>query len=233
MILSIMQPAYLPWLGYLHRLAISDVHVVLDSVPASKGDYCNRNRIRTAQGWTWLSVPLLGDRITTPICELQVDTKQQWAQRHWRSIEHAYRRAPYFDRYAATMRDALTSSVQGLESACMRALGPLLEAFEIRSAFAYSRDFGLSEKKSDLVLRICQETGASTYISGPLGRGYLDREAFDRAGIAVRFHDYVHPSYDQLYPGFEPNMCALDALFNCGPQARAVMERAQPEPATA
>ena len=224
MIVSIMQPAYLPWLGYFHRLLLSDVHIVLDSVPASKGDYSNRNRIRTAQGWSWLTVPLIGDRLTTPISELQSDPKQRWYEKHWRSIELAYRRAPYFEAHADAVRASLFGSNGSLEDACLCALRPVLSASGIETPLRFSRDLDVAERKSDLVLRLCERVGATTYLSGPFGRDYLDLPSFERAGIDVRFHDYVHPEYPQVYPGFEPYMSAIDLLFNCGPRTRDMLD---------
>jgi len=58
LIVSINQPAYLPWLGYFNRVANSDLHVVLDHVQYEKNSFTNRNKIRTAQGFSWLTLPL-------------------------------------------------------------------------------------------------------------------------------------------------------------------------------
>ncbi len=66
-------------------------------------------------------------------------------------------------------------------------------------------------------LNLCRELGATVYLSGPLGRNYLREELFSHEQIAVRYDDYQHPVYPQVYPGFEPYMAAIDLLFNCGP----------------
>ena len=223
-----MQPAYLPWLGYFHRLMLSDLHVVLDSVPASKGDFSNRNRIRTPQGWSWLTVPMTGSRMTTSIHELQTDPKQQWQERHWKTIETAYRKAPYFHMFEPVVREAVLAPAPTLERACLNVLEPLTQAFGIATPIVFAKDLDLHERKSELVLEICRKTKATTYISGPLGRHYLDRDAFTRASVEVRFHDYVHPVYPQVYDGFVPLLSAIDVLFNCGPQAGAVIADKQP-----
>ncbi len=235
MIVSIMQPAYLPWLGYFHRLSLSDVHIILDSVPASKGDYFNRNRIRTANGWIWLTVPMHGnnDRMTQPIFELKANPLQRWAHKHWRSIENSYGRSPYFERYAPAIADVLSNPPESIEELCTRLLPVLLNAFDIHPQFVYSRDLDVAATKSDLVLQLCRRTEADTYVSGPFGRDYLDLAAFARERIAVRFHDYRHPSYTQAFAGFEPYMAAIDLLFNHGPRSREVLERDQPPIAVA
>jgi len=58
MIVSINQPAYIPWLGYFDRISKSDLHIILNHVQFEKNSMTNRNKIRTSQGWAWLTVPL-------------------------------------------------------------------------------------------------------------------------------------------------------------------------------
>jgi hypothetical protein len=79
-----------------------------------------------------------------------------------------------------------------------------------------------SNASEDLVA-ICKALGADVYLSGSGGRGYLDLEPFKREGIEVRFQDYQHPVYEQAFPGFLPNMSAIDALFCLGGMPEAVL----------
>ena len=82
---------------------------------------------------------------------------------------------------------------------------------------------GVPGAKSELVLNLCRATGATTYLSGKLGRDYLDEGTFAAAGIAVSYQDYAHPEYAQVQPGFEPFMGVLDLLFNHGPASRDIL----------
>ena len=76
----------------------------------------------------------------------------------------------------------------------------------------YKKSF---EASSDLA-NLTRAVGADVYLSGPGGRGYLNLEPFNEEGIEVRFQKFHHPEYTQRFPGFAPNMAAIDALFNAG-----------------
>ena len=83
MIVSIMQPAYIPWLGYFDRIAKSDLHVVLDNVTMdknSKTKFTNRNKSRTPQGWSWLTVPLksVSKSNEVVINEIEIASGNNW-----------------------------------------------------------------------------------------------------------------------------------------------------------
>ncbi|MGA2394427.1 MAG: WbqC family protein [Candidatus Lustribacter sp.] len=227
MIVSIAQPAYWMWSGLVARIASSDLHVVLDNVDHSKGSFTNRNRIRTREGWQWLTVPLRGGSsfFGKPIRSLPVDNSGNWRAKHLASLEHAYVRAPYFAPYRAALRELYAREYETIAEVCAATTALTLDGFGVRTPLRSSSDLGMTRSKSELVLDICLAVGATTYLSGPFGRDYLDREAFARHGIAVTFDEFVHPEYPQSAGGpFEPNMAAIDLLFNCGPGARDVLD---------
>jgi hypothetical protein len=223
-IVSINQPAYLPWLGYFDRIAASDVHVVLDTVQFERNSFTNRNKVRTADGWTWLTVPvkLRGHLDGMTIAEVEI-ADDHWRRKHWATILQNYRKAPHFAAHAeffegvfarpwARLCDLLDATTRYL----LRALG--IET-EIRAASA----LGVTGRKSELVLNLCRRLGATRYISGVLGRDYLDEAPFRGAGIAVEYQDYAHPRYPQIHGGFEPYMSVIDLLFNAGPGAGRIL----------
>jgi len=225
---AILQPAYLPWLGFFERFALCDEVIVLDHVRIdknSKTKFANRNRVRTPQGWTWLTVPLLtkGQAGELTLDSLSIDDASRWREKHWATIEQNYRRAPFFERYAPPLRMVYAQAWPMLVPLCEQITRDLLAAFEIRTAQRSSRSMESRSTKSELILDLCRESGATHYLSGPFGREYLDLEAFARARIDVRFHEYVHPTYAQSYPGFEPNLFAYDLLFHAGPDALRVL----------
>lgn len=86
---SIHQPAYLPYGGFFAKMLSSDVHVVLDTVLYSRGSFQTRNRIRTAQGEAWLTVPVHGKKMPT-LDSLMVDNHANWSARHWRTVLTTY-----------------------------------------------------------------------------------------------------------------------------------------------
>ncbi len=229
MIVSINQPAYLPWLGYFHRIAVSDVHIVLDHVQFEKNSFTNRNKIRTKDGSCWLTVPLktsgrFGDLAIT---ETEIANERPWAGKHWSSIRLNYSKAKYFRQHADFFEAVFSRSWPRLSPLLQEVTGYLLDAFAIRTKILFSSELEPSARKSELVLQLCAKVGATLYLSGSLGRNYLDEAAFQKAGIAVSYQDFRHPIYKQAYAGFEPFMAAIDLLFNCGPDSLAVIMQGQ------
>jgi len=217
MIVSIHQPAYLPWLGYFDRIAASDVFVFLDTVQFEKNSFTNRNRIKTAKGPIWLTVPVrLHDHLEKTLIEIEIDNAQNWKKKHLRSIEQNYRRAPFFaknfDRLAATY----LPEENRLAELCYNQLKFWLDEFEIGTRIVRASELPVQGSKSDLVLALCRRLGATTYLSGPLGRGYLAEDKFLAADIEVRYHEYKHPEYPQLFEEFIPAMAVVDYWMNCG-----------------
>lgn len=227
MIVSINQPAYLPWLGYFDRIIKSDVHVVLDHVQFEKNSMVNRNKIRTHQGNTMLTVPVLtkGKFQDLSINTLEIDVRQPWRKKHWKAIQQNYSKAPFFKEYAPFLEDLYSKEWSDLLSIVKALNGFVINALNVQTKIIYSSDMNIEGEKSDLVLNICKSLDAKTYLSGPFGRDYLDRPSFDDAGISLEFHDYDHPKYAQMHGDFEPYMCIFDLLFNQGPDSHLVFKR--------
>jgi hypothetical protein len=225
-IVSINQPAYLPWLGYFDRLAKSDVHVVLDTVQFEKNSMTNRNKIRTAAGWSWLTVPVStsGKFGELPIAEIETDGKQSWARKHWLSLLSNYARAPHFAAHRGWFEALYQKEWPRLAPLLAETTQYLINAVNVRPKLVMASEMKPEGAKSDLVLNICRALGAATYISGPFGREYLELDRFRDCGIKVLFHDYKHPAYNQCFEGFEPFMSAADLLFNHGPGSRKILE---------
>lgn len=225
MIVSIHQPAYLPWLGYCERVARSDVHVVLDHVQFEKNSFVNRNRVRSAAGPCWLTVPVrtsgrFGD---LPINRLAIDNTSDWRRKHWRTLAQAYARAPHFAEHAAFFEGIYARPWTELAPLCKETTDYLLAALGIDIPRVASSTLGVAGAKDELVLNICRRLGATTYLSGALGRDYLKPERFAEAGIELVFQDYAHPVYPQGRGPFEANLSVVDLLANCGAAARDVL----------
>jgi WbqC-like protein family len=229
MIVSINQPAYLPWVGYFHRIATSDAHIVLDDVQFEKNSFTNRNKVRTHAGWCWLTVPVktAGRFQDLPINALEIVNAKAWAPKHWATLRMNYSKAPFFDQHARFFEHVYARPWCKLEDMVREVTEYLLDVFNIGTQLHFSSCMKASGKKDELVLNLCRELGATLYISGPLGKNYLREELFREQGIAVRYHNYHHPTYAQVYPGFEPYMAAIDLLFNAGPESREILIKDQ------
>lgn len=229
MIVSINQPAYLPWLGYFHRIAISDIHIVLDHVQFEKNSFVNRNKIRTKEGWCWLTVPLRTKGLfgNLEINTLEISQDNRWSKKHWSSIASNYSKAPHFEEFVWIVKGIYSESWRKFNELVKAITSNILKSLNIKTQLLYSSQMSPAGQKDELVLNLCKEVGATTYISGPLGRGYLDEAKFERNRIQLFYHDYVHPSYRQVFPGFEPYMSALDLLFNCGAESLEIINKDQ------
>jgi hypothetical protein len=217
MIVSIHQPAYLPWLGYFDKIAKSDLFLYLDTVQFQKGSFQNRNKIRSKDGWIWQTVPVQtkGKHYEQTLAELPINTQQNWQAKHWGAITQNYRKAPFSAQWLPRLEPFYHTPYDRLSDLCWDMMVVFLDALEITTPVQKTSAMGAMEgAKSDLVLSLCQAVNAQTYFSGSQGRGYLDEKTFADAGIGVTYQDYAHPSYTQAYPGFEPYMGIIDLLMN-------------------
>jgi hypothetical protein len=232
-IVSINQPAYLPWLGYFDRIAQSDLHILLDDVQIERNtrtSFTNRNKIRTSQGWAWLTVPIMRgetewDSQIRNVCV----NGTHWASKHLKSLEQSYGRAPFFGEHYEWLRGIYGKKWERLAPLLQESTGYLLNALTITTSLLTSSDLGVKGEKAELVLALCKEVGATVYLSGPFGRDYLDPDMFRSAGIELRFHDFIHPVYQQRYGGFEPYMSIVDLLFMHGPRSMEIIRGAGSE----
>jgi hypothetical protein len=215
LIVSIHQPAYLPWLGYLDRIAASDAFIYLDTVQFEKNSFINRNRIKTRSGPLWLTVPVLshGHQDRT-LLELRIDNRQHWKKKHLRSIEQNYRRAPYFNERFTKLLPLYDVDDDTIVDLCFQQLRLWTAEFGLKARIIRASELNAEGRKSNLVLALCELAKARIYLSGPQGRDYLDVSAFASAGIEVRYHDFVPRPYPQLFGEFVPAMAALDYWMN-------------------
>jgi hypothetical protein len=221
MIVSIHQPAYLPWLGYFHKIALSDVFVFLDTTQFEKNSFVNRNRIKTPQGPLWLTVPVsLQGHLTNEIGHTAI-AGQHWRDKHWRTLELNYRKAPFWLRYAPELEKTYRAGYATIDQLCFDQLLLFNRWLGLGTRIVRSSELPpTGSRKQHLVLDLCKSVRASLYVSGALGRGYLEQKAFSREGIALYFQDYQHPVYPQLWsPEFLANLSIVDLLFNEGPDS--------------
>ena len=231
MIVSINQPAYLPWLGYFQRIAVSDLHIVLDHVQFEKNSFTNRNKIRTHEGWQWLTIPLRtkGQFGSLEISQIEIDTASNWAKKHWSTIRQNYGKSPFFAVHAPFFEETYQQPYLKLNDLLWKTTIYLLEALGIRTPLRRSSEMNPQGHKDELVLDLCQKAGATLYLSGSLGRDYLREQMFTDANIRVNYQDYLHPQYSQIHGEFEPYMAVIDLLFNHGPESLVILTQNQSE----
>jgi hypothetical protein len=226
---AIHQPHFLPWLGYLHRMARADLFVLLDHVQFERRNYQNRTMIRMNDEARWFTVPVVqrsrDERIVDKEIDNRFDGAKWWAASHFTTLRHAYRQAGFFGTYAAAFKRLFETRWERLVELNQAALELLREAFGIRTPLVRSSELAVQGARAELILNICRAVGADTLIAGMGGsRGYLDAEAFARAGVRIVHHDWTHPVYPQCGTApFVSGLSAIDLLFNCGPRSRALL----------
>lgn len=219
----VLQPSYLPWRGYFHLVQRADIFVFYDDVQFDRLGWRNRNRIKTAQGPQWLTVPV-HHKGHLARGQLLKDTRivwdRDWASKHLESIGQSYRRAPYFADFVPLVETLLRRRDTFLLDLTIRASLELAAALGIKGTrFLRSSELGIDGNRMEHLLGVLASVGARQYVSGPSARGYLDEEALAQAGVTLEYMTYDYLPYDQLHPPYEAQVSVLDLLFMKGPQA--------------
>ncbi len=222
---AIIQSNYIPWKGYFDLIASVDEFILFDDVQYTRRDWRNRNRIKTAQGLKWLTIPVqVKGRYHQRIDETMI-SDLDWAESHWRTLRHAYRAAECFDAFAPRIQSLYeTASSDRLSDVNRHFLEEVCGMLGIETKLSWSTDYGAGGVKGERLLELCLKAGADEYVSGPSARAYLDEARFAEAGVAVRWFDYpAYPEYRQLHPPFEHGVTVLDLILNMGETARDYM----------
>jgi hypothetical protein len=237
MLVAIHQPHYLPWLGYLSRMACADLFVLLDHVQFERRNYQNRTQVRIDGEARWLTVPVEQRSRDESIADKRIDHSlegaRHWSRIHYLTLRHAYREAPHLAAFLPRLKALYEQRFERLVDLDAALLDFLRESLAIRTPLVKSSTLGAQGAKSELVLDICRRVGARALLVGLGGsRAYLDREAFARAGIRLVFQQFEHPVYRQCQAAgaapapFVRGLSAIDLLLNHGPESRRILDSA-------
>ncbi len=218
MICAIHQPQFMPWLGYLDKIARCDKFVFLDNVQFKKNEFQNRNRILVAGQTHWMTVPV-EFRFGDTLAEVAVCADPKWRVKLTRTVEQQYRKAPHFDAHMPGFADLIAQPWPNLAALNIASVRWLLQAFGMQADLCCSSDFeGLSADPTRRLVDLCLRVGADAYLSGSGGRKYLNERLFAESGLALHYQDFAHPVYPQGNRGgeFVSHLSALDALFHVG-----------------
>jgi len=221
-LITIHQPNFLPWPGFFHKWMLADAMVLLDTVQYEKNEWQNRNRIKTASGAQWITVPV-NYRYPQKINEVTI-ADRRWVRKVCSSIEQSYAKAPCFEAYWPSVREVFNRPcvrLKDLNVALIRLIGdavgctsPLWLASELEAD---------STDPTERLIELCMVLDADAYLSGQEGRTYLQRERFAQSGLALYFQQIEAPEYSQLHGDFVPYLSVLDMLFNTGADAAEII----------
>lgn len=226
MIAAIHQPQFIPWLGYFDKIDHADIFIFLDNVQYKKNEYQNRNRIKTANGWQWLTIPVLY-KFPQKINEVRINNKIDWKRKHLNALVTNYSKSKYFEKYILYFKELYSKEWEFISDINIEVTKQLAKFLGIKKRFLIAseqipllppllkgEEGGFSDDPTERLIDICRLIGADTYLAGKDGAKYMDVEKFTKSGIKLTFQDFKHPVYNQLFGEFEPYMSVLDLLFN-------------------
>ena len=228
---AIHQPQYLPWMGYFDKLDSADVFIFLDTVQFKKHEWQNRNRIRTRDGWQWLTVPII-DRFPERIDRVEINAKTDWQRKHCQALRLHYGRAPFWDPLGPELVALLESPWPRLSELNVAVTDLLCRHLGIKTprllasslpACAGTADRSAREDPTDRLIDLCRDVGGTAYLAGQSGPSYMDVGRFAEVGIDAQVQVYTHPKYPQRYQPFVSHLAVIDLLFNCGPESLTVL----------
>jgi hypothetical protein len=221
---GVIQSNYLPWRGYFDFMDDVDLFVVHDDLQFTKGDWRNRNRLRTPRGLQWITVPVHYRHTAQRIDDTEIDHSRNWQREHRNLIAAHLGSAPYVRDVHALLEPAFDAghrTISQLNVALMQAICGYLA---IATPLRFSSEFGLTSSRTERLIELLTAVGATTYLSGPTARAYLDESRFRECGIALEYKAYDYAPYPQAFEPFDGAVSIVDTIANCGPATRAILK---------
>lgn len=223
---AIVQSNYIPWKGYFDLIASVDEFILYDDMQYTRRDWRNRNRIKTSNGLQWLTIPVeVKGRYHQKINETRI-ADASWARKHWNSLRVSYSKAAAFDNHASWLETLYLEAgkIELLSEVNALFIRAICEKLDISTRLSWSSDYHLEGDRSARLRGICEQVGATRYVSGPAARDYLDEQLFANKGIEVSWMDYSgYAEYPQLHGEFEHGVTVLDLVLNVGDRAQEYM----------
>jgi hypothetical protein len=215
--LGILQPGYLPWLGFFEQLYRTDLFVIYDDVMFDKGGWRNRNRIKTSNGLCWLTVPVIKENLlSTAVKDVLINNATDWRKKHFLTLCQNYRRAPCFKEVLPVIEETYQIPWEKLIDLDMFLIRKCMAMMGIEKPLLFSSELEAQGDRNSRLVNICTQLGADIFYEGKAGESYIDNALFLKEGVTVVFQNYRHPVYSQLYGDFIPYLSVVDLLFNYG-----------------
>ena len=224
---GIIQSNFLPWRGYFDFIREVDLFIIHDDLQYTKGDWRNRNRIKTPRGLEWITVPVNYKHTSQLIEETTVDYSTPWARKMLNRIKESYCNTHGFDEYYPELSEELLESVDSISNLNVRLIRWACRHLKIETPIKFSREFNPRGIKTERLIGILKQVRATAYLSGPAAQAYLETELFGNEGIKLEFKKYNYVEYPQLYPPFESQVSIIDLLFMMGEKAHLYLETSE------
>jgi hypothetical protein len=218
-VVVIHQPDFAPYLGFFHRFLHADLYIALDHVQfvnSSSRSWTNRDKIKTVQGESWLTVGVRKSPRVTPLKLIELSTTTSWKQDNIRLFEQNYRKAQYYYELMPEIEKLYGRSFRLLRDFNMASIEMLMNLLNVRIPWEWSSNLSPEGSKNELLVDILKKVSATHYLSGMGAKNYFDPKPFEDSGIDVIWQNFRHPIYPQQFGDFVPYLSTLDMLFNCG-----------------
>jgi hypothetical protein len=216
----ILQPTYLPWLGYFEMINSSDIFVVFDNVQFVKKSWQQRNKIKTANEITSLTVPIKKTSRSTKINEIEISYDHgNPLENHWSTIELAYKKAQYFSNYKDTLKSIFKEKYSTLIDLNMNLIQSICKILEIETNIVFASDFinnFSKNNKTENIIDLCNSIGIDHLYDAKGASDFLELSKFKDNNIQIKFQEYTHPTYSQLWKNFVSHLSIIDLIFNEG-----------------
>lgn len=226
--IAIMQPTFIPWVGYFGLLKSVDLFIFLDSVQFEKRSWQQRNIIRTSQGTQWLTVPVISKgKFDQKIIDTRIDKSSRFSQKAINTIRFNYSKTKYYCKYSNDIFKIINENDFSLSDLNINLIKYLSNIWEIDTSIKKSSNYKLNGKKDELLHNICQLFNANIYVSPKGSENYLTNSSFFTGSsnkIKLNYFEYIHPTWDQIHGDFIPYCSSLDLLFNMGPEGSNLIQ---------
>jgi hypothetical protein len=219
----IRQPGYLPYIGFFKKIQSCDIFVHYDDSQYSINGEDNRNKIRTKQKSIWLTVPVK-KAYKKKINEIEISNNTNWAEKHKNLLKENYQKSPFFNDYWDSIDSILSKKWEKLIDLNLEFIEFFCSVLELKTEKVLSSKFNLNSTRSQKLLDICKNLNVTTYISGELGKKYLEEEIFSNAKIKILYEKFQHPIYNQFQGDFVKNMSIIDLVFNEGKNSKNILK---------
>lgn len=220
----ILQPGYLPWLGYFDQVALADTFVFYDDVQFDHHGWRNRNRFLARGAPQWITVPVkTSGRLSQTCREVEVFQPDYWPKKHLATIRTLYGPAPHFDWVYPALEAYLTKAKgqKWLIDVCLEGHRTLTSLFGITTPTRFSSELGhRGIGRTERLVAVTKTVGATRYISADASKSYMKEEFWREAGLDLVYQRYPHPKYEQYAEPFVPYLSAVDALMFVGPKVK-------------
>lgn len=227
-IVSIHQPNFLPWLKLLDKTLASDIYVAYDTAQYTRSEYHSRQKVKTHTGPVWLSVPVQHVRNTRQVIkDMRIQNSEPYRRKHLKMLRMSYQSTPHFDEVFPILEEVYGRDHEYLADLSLDLIESLLAYLDSPVRVVRASSLPHTGDRTERLIQLVKSAGGTEHLTSTYGGDHqdVDWSRFRDAGIGIRSQQFDHPEYEQIGPGFVPNLAAVDMLFSCGRHTREILER--------